>query len=149
MIDDFGGRKVAILQRYEYVEKHWTRLTYCVKWRWLRRFVYGIIEKEEQPAMKEELLKGLTEEQIAKVRTCGSAEELLAIAKEEGIELTDEQLEVVSGGCTQDISGNKGLYDTCPKCGTYRWHQWLKKSGDFQYLECPSCGCKFWVKHIA
>ena len=48
--------------------------------------------------MKEELLKGLTEEQIAKVKTCKSQEELLKLAKEEGIELTDEQLTAVSGG---------------------------------------------------
>ena len=40
--------------------------------------------------MKEELLKGLTEEQIAKVRECKSQEEVLAFAKEEGIELTDD-----------------------------------------------------------
>ena len=48
--------------------------------------------------MKKELLKGLTEEQIAKVKACKSHEELLALAKEEGIELADEQLEAISGG---------------------------------------------------
>lgn len=99
--------------------------------------------------MKEELLKGLTEEQIAKVKACKSTEEMLAFAKEEGIELTEEQLEAVSGGCTTSISGNKGLYETCPGCKRYRWHHWLKKSGHFQYLECPDCGTKFWVQHIA
>ena len=48
--------------------------------------------------MKNNLLKGLTEEQIAKVKACKNSEELLALAKEEGIELTDEQLEAISGG---------------------------------------------------
>ena len=48
--------------------------------------------------MKEELFKGLSEEQIAKVKACKNTEEMLAIAKEEGVELTDEQLEAVSGG---------------------------------------------------
>ena len=63
--------------------------------------------------MKEELLKGLTEEQIAKVKACKSAEEMLALAKEEGIELSDEQLEAVSGGtCVRDT------YRVCPNCGT-------------------------------
>ena len=53
--------------------------------------------------MKDELLKGLNEEQIAKVKECKSEEDLLALAKQEGIELTDEQLEAVSGGiCTED-----------------------------------------------
>lgn len=51
--------------------------------------------------MKQELLKGLTEEQKAKVKSCKNSDELLKLAKEEGIELTSEQLEAVSGGaCT-------------------------------------------------
>ena len=53
--------------------------------------------------MKKELLEGLTEEQIAKAEACQSTEEIFAFAKEEGIELNDEQLEFVSGGgCTKD-----------------------------------------------
>ena len=48
--------------------------------------------------MKKELLKGLTEEQIKKVESCKDSSEILAFAKAEGIELTDEQLEAVSGG---------------------------------------------------
>ena len=48
--------------------------------------------------MKEELLKGLTEEQISKLKDCKSSEEVLKVAKNEGIELTDEQLQAVSGG---------------------------------------------------
>ena len=58
--------------------------------------------------VKQELLIGLTEEQIAKVKACKNQEEILKLAKEEGIELTDEQLEAVSGGC----GGSEGL--TCP-----------------------------------
>ena len=61
--------------------------------------------------MKEELLKGLSEEQIAKIRECNNTEEVLAIAKEEGIELTDEQLEAVSGGCSKETV-------RCPNCGS-------------------------------
>jgi len=60
--------------------------------------------------MKKELLKGLSEEQIAKIRACKSQEELLALAKREGIELTDEQLEAVSGGAcsTEDKRKDDG-----------------------------------------
>ena len=47
---------------------------------------------------KKDLLAGLSEEQIAKVRACKSSDELLKLAKKEGIELTPEQLEAVSGG---------------------------------------------------
>ena len=48
--------------------------------------------------MKQELLKGLSDEQVAKARACKSHEELLKLAEEEDVKLTDEQLEVVSGG---------------------------------------------------
>lgn len=50
--------------------------------------------------MKSELLKGLTKEQIEKVNACKDGEEILKLAKQEGIELTDEQLEAVNGGCS-------------------------------------------------
>ena len=40
----------------------------------------------------------LTEEQKAKARACKTPEEMLALAREEGYELTDEQLEGVAGG---------------------------------------------------
>ena len=40
----------------------------------------------------------LTEEQKAKVRACSTPEELVALARNEGIELTDEQLDDLSGG---------------------------------------------------
>ncbi|MBQ9041517.1 MAG: Nif11-like leader peptide family natural product precursor [Eggerthellaceae bacterium] len=40
----------------------------------------------------------LTEVQKAKIRECKTPEEMLALAREEGYELTDDQLEAVSGG---------------------------------------------------
>lgn len=61
--------------------------------------------------MREELLKGLSEEQKKKVAECKSAEDVLALAKAEGVELNDEQLEAVSGGCG-------GSETKCPKCGS-------------------------------
>ena len=68
--------------------------------------------------MKEELLKGLTEEQIAKVKECKNAEELLKLAKEEGIELTEEQLELISGGCDSGHGSTWFTGGECPKCGS-------------------------------
>ena len=56
---------------------------------------------------------GLTEEQKAKAMACKSPEDMLALAKEEGYELTNEQLEGVAGGwdlpCNCDAEG----------CGAY------------------------------
>ena len=62
--------------------------------------------------MKDELLKGLTEEQFAKYKACKTQEERLALAKEEGVELTDEQLEAVSGGACNSAN------IPCPKCNS-------------------------------
>ena len=66
--------------------------------------------------MRKELLKGLSEEQIKKVEACKSPEEILNLAKAEGIELTDEQLEAVSGG------GYLGTLK-CKKCGSKNIHE--------------------------
>ncbi len=48
--------------------------------------------------MRKELLKGLTEEQIIKVQQCSDVRDLMQLAKDEGVELNDEQLKAVSGG---------------------------------------------------
>ena len=53
--------------------------------------------------MRKELLKGLTEDQIKKVRACDDVNDLLQLAKDEGVELNDEQLAAVNGGaCTSE-----------------------------------------------
>ena len=52
--------------------------------------------------------ENLTEEQRQKARACRTTEEILALAKEEGMELTDEQLEGVAGGW------GGGGEDNCP-----------------------------------
>ena len=40
----------------------------------------------------------LTPEQMDKARACKTPEDILALAKEEGYELTDDELEGISGG---------------------------------------------------
>jgi RNase P subunit RPR2 len=91
--------------------------------------------------MKKELLNGLTEEQISKVKACKNSDDLLALAKAEGVELSDEQLAAVNGGncfgsveiiCPECKSKNVDTVDlnspmrsyvscTCRDCG----HHWL------------------------
>lgn len=92
--------------------------------------------------MKKELLKGLSDEQIAKVKACNNHEELLKLAKEEGIELSNEQLETISGGgaCSviSDI-GDKINPSDCPKCGA----NGPKKDGDKRV--CKKCGHVWYV----
>ena len=57
--------------------------------------------------MKEELLKGLTEEQIAKVKACDNVDDLLQLAKDEDVQLNEEQLEAINGGGCSDSTTNK------------------------------------------
>ena len=40
----------------------------------------------------------LTPEQMEKARACKNASELVELAKAEGVELTDEQLDAIAGG---------------------------------------------------
>ena len=43
-------------------------------------------------------IEELTQEQKEKVRECASADELMALAEKEGIDLSEEQLQAISGG---------------------------------------------------
>ena len=97
--------------------------------------------------MKQELLKGLTEEQIAKVKACKSQAEILELAKKEGVALTDEQLEAVSGGgCGGGDSSHK-----CPECGSEDTEVSKGTKGKsvngvlVTYYKCKGCGKVFYV----
>ena len=46
--------------------------------------------------MRKELLNGLTEEQIKKVQACKSPEEILDLAKSEGVALNDGLFEALT-----------------------------------------------------
>ena len=94
--------------------------------------------------MKQELLKGLSEEQIAKVKSCKNSEELLALAKAEGIELSDEQLAAVSGGGACSVISDIGDYINpfdCPKCGSN------DVENDGGKYTCKKCGNSWWYNN--
>ena len=94
--------------------------------------------------MKKELLEGLTQEQIARIKECKSNEEILKVAKEEGVELTDEQLEVVSGGG----SCSSRRY-TCDRCGsdlTSRFEYGTGKHEGWHHVRCNKCGNTWWAE---
>lgn len=82
--------------------------------------------------MREELLKGLTEQQVSKLKECKNQEDVLKAAKEEGLELTDEQLEAISGGSI--------CAPACPNCGTkeHVYKSWEEGTED-KYV-CKKCG---------
>jgi superfamily II helicase len=89
--------------------------------------------------MKEDLLKGLSKEQIARIRDCKNSDEILALAKEEGIALTDEQLEVISGGgamCSNVIRSCAVCYSS-----NYVKIENPKEKPDMKYMfVCKNCG---------
>ena len=77
-------------------------------------------------------LKNLDPALRAKAKACSTPEEILALAKEEGYTLTDEDLVQISGG---------GLWTNdepkCPKCGSknFVWGN--------PYNTCLNCGYDF------
>ena len=97
--------------------------------------------------MKKELLKGLTDEQIAKVKACKSEAELLALAKAEGIELNEDQLAAVSGGGCSTTDTRK----VCPHCGSKNTELSPNTKGKtvngmvVSYYKCKDCKKLFYV----
>ena len=96
--------------------------------------------------MKQELLKGLTEEQIAKAKACKNQEEMLILAKAEGVELTEEQLAAVSGGCSSTDTRH-----VCPHCGSKKTELSPNTKGKsvngvvVSYYKCKDCKKVFYV----
>lgn len=78
------------------------------------------------------LLKGLTDEQIAKLEGCRSKEEMLELAKSEDVELSDDQLEAISGGSI--------CAPACPNCGTKEnVYKGTEEWNENKYV-CKKCG---------
>lgn len=97
--------------------------------------------------MRNDLLKGLSEEQLEKARACNSSEELLEAAKEEGLELSEEQLEAVSGGCGGTTAPkpavNPGVLK-CSSCGSTNIQRHYDESAsDPDKFVCYNCGFKW------
>ena len=62
------------------------------------------------------MFENLTPEQQEKAKSCKTPEDVLALAKEEGYELTNEELEHVSGGLDWSCNDQScSKYDPEPK----------------------------------
>ena len=57
--------------------------------------------------------ESLTPEQQEKARACKTPEDMLALAKEEGFELSDDELSAISGGMTWDCLNDCSGYERC------------------------------------
>jgi len=94
--------------------------------------------------MRKELLEGLTEEQIKRINECKSSEEILEYAKEEGLELNEELLEVVSGGGDDKANTVKCDYCGSANCEMYKTlKNWYYDELNY-YWRCKDCG-KEWI----
>lgn len=65
-------------------------------------------------------LNNMTEEQMAKAKECSSPEEMLAFARKIGYDLSDEELDVISGGEMGNLWDNFDIDDPCPAAGMFR-----------------------------
>ena len=77
--------------------------------------------------------ENLTPELIEKAKG-KTPEEIVALAQKEGIELTDEQLDAVSGGAAWDAA-------KCPICGTDNWSCYDENGNLLPPFTayCPNC----------
>ena len=87
--------------------------------------------------MNKELLKGLTPDQVEKVKALGgNMSDLLQLAKDEGVELTPEQLDAVNGGNCYIAKAP----DSCPKCGSDDISVRQQYDGlHFYFCKCMAC----------
>ena len=82
-------------------------------------------------------VEGMTPEQIEQVKKCETPEEYLAFAKENDIELSDEQLDAISGGGA--VGCFFGFHDLE---ATGAWTGPL--NGNLKEFRCKDCGETFW-----
>ena len=94
--------------------------------------------------MDAKLLEGLTEEQIAKVKEFKNHEELLKVASDEGIELSEEQLEAVSGGGACSSSGRKCV--TCKSTNIKLEYSRIGPVFRDDYYTCNDCHERWYVR---
>ena len=93
-------------------------------------------------------IEDLSPELQEKARECQTPEELLALAKQEGYELTEEELEQVAGGLYNNScptfrdTRRRLMHFTkayCPNCGAPRMYYYPTESESTSYFECDAC----------
>lgn len=80
-------------------------------------------------------IENLSTEQKAKLGECESPEDILAVAKAEGYELNEEELDQIAGGTPVWVITNMHV---CKKCrGDLKY---LGKEGKYNQYQCKKCG---------
>ena len=91
----------------------------------------GVTKTRAQEARNKS--EDLTPEQLAKADACETPEDYLALAREVGYELTNEELDQVASGYGEWFQGQ---FVPCPNCGT-------KIATRPGYVKCPDCRYEF------
>lgn len=77
------------------------------------------MERQTMNEQLEEILKGLTGEQRAKLAGCESADELFVLLGEMGAQLPDELLDAATGGATYCYSKERNCWEVLDKNKNY------------------------------
>ena len=80
-------------------------------------------------------IENLSTEQKAKLGECESPEDILAVARAEGYELSEEELDQIAGGTPVWVVTNMW---TCKKCGGR--FKYLETDRDYKRYQCTKCG---------
>ena len=90
----------------------------------------------------EKYIENLSPELQEKARECKTKEELNAFLADNEIELPEDALEMVSGGCSCGDAYEKGapMPYRCPECSNWlRYWDTTFKESDRMYCDNPSC----------
>lgn len=88
----------------------------------------------------------LTPEQRARLSEHDEPEKILAVVGAEGKELTDDELEMVSGGWGKSKEeGSNPLGATCPSCGNNVAITVVERQGAKARVRCNQCGTVFYT----
>ena len=97
----------------------------------------------------ERFIKDLSPELQEKARRCKNVDELIALSREEKVELSGEALAAIAGGKGSDPK-NCGENPPCPKCGSNNV-KYLGFDDHFSYFilhyKCLDCGHK-WTERV-
>ena len=91
----------------------------------------------------EDVIKDLDPELQEKARACGSAEELVALAKDAKVPVPDEALTAIAGG--EDPDSSICTRPCCPKCKSRDTVNYDTVGLDM-YWRCNNCGYEWTVK---
>ncbi len=85
-------------------------------------------------------LEDWSPEQVEKAKACKTPEDILALAREEGYELSDEELDGLSGGWDPVQKAVDRLAPACPQCSSRQVSVFPMPLTGVTHCVCHNCG---------